>query len=64
MKKGIMLLLTSAIAFSGTTALHAEDLSDENRVTALEAKIVELENRISQLELLVLNNDSQNTEFV
>lgn len=63
MKKSAVLLLTAAIAFGGASALHAEDLGDEGRITNLEAKVVELENRISQLELLLSGADGQINDF-
>ena len=63
MKKGAILLLTAAIAFGGTSALHAEDLGDEGRITNLETKVAELENRISQLELLLSSTDGQVGDF-
>lgn len=63
MKKGTILLLTAAIAFGGTSALHAEDLGNEDRITNLETKVIELENRISQLELLLSDADGQVGDF-
>lgn len=63
MKKSAVLLLTATIAFGGASALHAEDLGDEGRITNLEAKVVELENRISQLELLLSGTNEQVSDF-
>lgn len=63
MKKSAVLLLTATIAFGGTSALHAEDLGDEGRITNLETKVAELENRISQLELLLSGTDGQIGDF-
>ena len=33
MKRVTYILLTAAIAFGGTSALHAEDLGNEDRIT-------------------------------
>lgn len=63
MKKGTILLLTAAIAFGGASALHAEDLGNEDRITNLENKVTELENRISQLELLLSGTNEQVGDF-
>lgn len=54
MKKSIALLLTAAIGFGSASALYAEDLGDEERISTLEEKVEELEDRISKLEQLIL----------
>lgn len=59
MKKSIALLLTAAIGFGSASALYAEDLGDEERISTLEEKVEELEDRISKLEQLLLEQDDK-----
>lgn len=58
-KKSIALILTAAIGFGSASALYAEDLGDEERISALEEKVEELEDRISKLEQLILEQDDK-----
>ena len=59
MKKSIALVLTAAIGFGSASALYAEDLGDEERISTLEEKVEELEDRISKLEQLLLEQDDK-----
>lgn len=59
MKKIIALVLTAAIGFGSASALYAEDLGDEERISTLEEKVEELEDRISKLEQLLLEQDDK-----
>ena len=59
MKKSIALVLTAAIGFGSASALYAEDLGDEERISTLEEKVEELEDRISKLEQLILEQDDK-----
>lgn len=58
-KKSIALILTAAIGFGSASALYAEDLGDEERISTLEEKVEELEDRISKLEQLILEQDDK-----